>query len=257
MIELHLEGLYEEVAKDSAPFFEEILRGYPDRVHSLHIVGSAITPDFHPKHSDINSVIILPAIDFGFMKFLGALGKKYRKNRLAAPLIMTPQFIEGSLDLFPMEFLDLKTIHRTVYGPDIFADLQVQRSFLRLQCEREIETRLFGLRQGYISSLGEKDLVIEVLSKSITGCMPLFRGIIYLLGKEPPVRRHDVVETLEKIATEACKKSQICIDRHIFEKVLSVKHKELKPSREDLHLVFENYYLALETVDKLIDELPV
>ncbi len=37
------------VAERIIPFFREVQTGYPDALHSLHIVGSAITPDFRGK----------------------------------------------------------------------------------------------------------------------------------------------------------------------------------------------------------------
>ena len=252
---LQFSGVNPTVIRRTTPFFEELLKDHHETVHSIHLVGSAVTEDFHEKHEDINSVIVLNEIHFGFMRFLGSLGSRYRKDAIAAPLIMTPVFIENSLDAFPIEFLDFKTIHKTVFGNDIFSGLTIDLPDLRLQCKREMKTRLIGMRQGYISSLGKKELLTELLSKSVTGCMPLFRGIITLLGKQPPVRRHEVVKTLENVTAEHCEKSQVCVETEIFEKLLALKHKKIDPSEEDLHLIFKRYYGATEILDQLIDEL--
>ena len=68
---------------------------------------------------------------------------------------MTPEYIRTSLDVFPVEFLNFKLIHATVFGEDIFESLEINRMDLRRQCERELKVKLVSLRQGYISSLGD------------------------------------------------------------------------------------------------------
>lgn len=243
---VNLEGLNLVVAERIMPFLDDILKEYAEIMHSIHIVGSAVTLDFHEKTSDINSVIVLNEMDMGFVKFIALLGKKYSKKRIAAPLIMTPGYIQGSLDVFPIEFHDFRLIHKTVVGEDVLSGLQIKREYLRLQCEREAKTKLIGLRQGYISSSGDKELIATLLVRSFTGCIPLFRAIIYLLGKEPPIIRHDVIETFQGIAAA---------DSDIFEKLMLLRNKQIKPSREDLNSIFEQYYRAIERIVKIIDEL--
>ncbi|WP_333652232.1 hypothetical protein [Dissulfurispira sp.] len=242
-----IEKLNPIVSQRVSPFIDEILKGYgPEHIHSMHIVGSSITPDFDKKTSDINSVIVLNEMDMGFVKFIAPLGKKYSKKGIAAPLIMTPEYIQGSLDVFPIEFLDIKFIHKTVYGDDIFEGIGISNSHLRLQCEREIKTKLIGLRQGYISSLGDKNLLAGRLAQSIIGYMPLFRAIIYLLGKTPPVQKHDVVTALQDMTK---------VETAIFEKMLLLKRKKITLSRDELDTAFDHYYRATETIGKIIDEL--
>ena len=94
-------------------------------------------------------------MDLDFLDLLAPLGKKYGKKQIAAPLIMTPKYIDESSDVFPMEFLNIKLLHYPVFGNDIFKNLEISASYLRRQCERELKARLIGLRQGYISAAGD------------------------------------------------------------------------------------------------------
>jgi predicted nucleotidyltransferase len=244
--ELNLEGLPDNVSSMIEPFIMDILSGYRDNIHSIYIVGSSLTPDFSPKRSDINSVVVLNDMDLGFVEFVASLGKKYRKRNIAAPLIMTPHYIHNSLDVFPVEFLDLQLIHKSVYGEDILSGLKISRDHLRLQCEREVKSKLIWLRQGYISSLGDRRLLSERLSESITGYMPLFRAIIYLLGKEPPLSRRDVVVTLQELTG---------VETGIFERMLLLKRREINLSKDMLTASFEEYYRATERINRIVDEL--
>jgi hypothetical protein len=239
-------GLNPSVAGKITPMLEDLLREHASNIHSFHIVGSAVVPDYNEKLSDINSVVVLHKMDLKFVEFLAPLGKKYGKKKVAAPLVMTPEYIEKSLDVFPVEFLDFKLIHRTIYGSDLLQDLRIDMPHLRLQCEREIKTKLIGLRQGYISSLGKKEDITSLLVRSFTGSTALFRAIISLLGKEPPIPRAEVVAMFG---------SATGINVDIFEKLLMLKSNLLKPSEQELASFFERYYNTLESTGKIIDEL--
>lgn len=248
MNDLNVMGLNPAVAEKIIPMVEDMLREHASNIHSFHIVGSAVIPDYNEKLSDINSVVVLKKMDLQFIMFLAPLGKKYGKKKIAAPLVMTPEYIDRSLDAFPIEFLDFKRLHKTVYGHDLLKDLQITTPNLRLQCEREIKTKLIGLRQEYLSSLGRKKLIAAALVRSFTGSMALFRAMITLLGKEPPVPRAEVIRMLG---------SATGIDTGIFEKLLMLKADLLKPSEQELASFFERYYNALEATGKIIDDLHV
>jgi hypothetical protein len=234
------------VAERSVPFFRDVQLRYPETVHSLYVVGSAVTPDFREKGSVIHSVIIIHKIDFDFIQFIASLGRKYGRKGIAAPLIMTPDYIRDSLNVFPIEFHDFQLIHKTVAGEDIFKDMVISKEFLKLQCEREVKVRLIGLRQSYITSLGDKRGLAEMLSHSVIGCMPLIRGVLFLFDKEPPVKRHDAIRVFQELAS---------IDAGIFERLLQLRAGLIKPSKEELHHIFENYHTVLENVEAFIDTI--
>jgi hypothetical protein len=242
MLELSLEGITVGASSRIRPFLAEILSRFPADIHSIYVTGSALTADFSEKHSDVNSLIVLNDITFDFMRFIAPLGRKFGKKGVAAPLLMTPRYIRESLDVFPMEFLELRMIHKTVFGKDVLQDVEITPAFLRLQCEREIKTRLMGLRQGYISLLGDSGKISRMLAHSITGCVPLFRAVIFLKGKEPPVCKSDVISALAETTGVASA---------AFEKVLQLKDKE---SYSALAL-FEEYYANMETMSDIINAL--
>jgi hypothetical protein len=228
------------------PFLDEVLDKYGQGIHSIHVTGTALTDDFDEKRSDVNSIIVLKKMDLKFLELLAPLGKKYGKKRVGAPLIMTPEYINTSLDVFPIEFLNFKLIHTTVYGEDVFENIEIERMDLRHQCERELKSKLIWLRQGYISSQGDKKILTEGFVRSITDYIPLFRGIIVLSGKEPPVLQSEVITAL----SDAVK-----IDTGIFAKVLKEKRDKAKLSIEELNTIFEEYYSATEKLGKIVDEI--
>jgi len=245
---INVTGLASSIANKIAPMIREIIVQHELNIHSMHIVGSAIMPDYNEKLSDINSLVVLHDMDLKFITLLAPLGKKYGKKRIAAPLVMTPEYIYKSLDAFPIEFLDFKLIHKTIYGEDPLANIKIEKAPLRFQSEREIKIKLMGLRQGYLSSVGRKETLAAILVRSITGSIALFRAIIYLLGKEPLILRGDVVKMFTDVTG---------IETDIFQKLLMLKVRAIKPSEQELKDLFNQYYRALESIEKTIDDLHV
>lgn len=238
----------EAVAGRFKPFADEILAEFEPQVDSLYITGSAVTADYDPAASDINSVLVLKKMDLKILPILAPLGKKYGRRKISAPLIMTPDYIRQSLDVFPIEFLNIQWLHHTVFGTDRFQALEVRPEDLRNQCEREIKARLIGLRQGYISAAGNRQIVAENLTRAITGYLPLFRALLALLGRVPPRDNDGVVAMLEQVTG---------IDTGIFKTILNAKRQKTKLTGDMLDARFEAYYAATEKLSETIDGLQV
>jgi len=246
MPDLNLEKIKPVARERIKPFLEEILSKYMEKIHSIYVTGTAVTDNFEPKTSDVNSIFVLKEMDLKFLELIAPMGKKYGKTKVAAPLIMTPEYIKTSLDVFPVEFLNFRLIHATVIGEDILENIEISRMDLRHQCERELKSKLIWLRQGYLSSLGNSKTLTESFVNSITGYIPLFRGIIVLLGKKPPVSHGDVLSELAEASG---------VNTYVFAKVLKEKREKIKLSIEELNTIFEDYYAATEKLGNLVDEI--
>jgi len=238
-------NIKDEALTKFKPFLDVVLDKYKDKINSIHITGSALTDDFNSSTSDINSIIVLNKMDLNFLEDFAPLGKKFGKKQVSSPLIMTPDYILSSLDVFPVEFLTIKMLHKTVFGDDIFNDLEINNSDLRYQCERELKVKLIEIRQGYLSSLGNRNFLANGFISSFSGYIPLFRGIIVLLGKAPSRKNEEVLTTLQNV-------SDVNLD--VFKTVLKAKKDKTKLSIEILNSIFKEYYKAIEKLGNITDE---
>ena len=248
MATLNLLKLHPKASERVQPFFEQILSEHQAKIHSLVVTGTAITEDFDSKKSDVNSIIVLKEMDLRFLEEIAPLGKKYGKQKVAAPLIMIPEYITGSLDVFPIEFLNFKLIHHTVFGEEILDNIEIHSRNLRHQCEWEIKTKLIGLRQGYLAAQADRRLLSEKFGAIITGDIPLFRGIVFLLQNQTPMQHSVVIQVLSEA---------VAIDTSVFATALQVKQKIIKPSIDEFNEIFENYYVALEKLGRIVDEITI
>jgi len=239
---------HEDAKKRFTPFLEELLGSAKEKIHSVQVTGSALTPDYDPKGSDVNSVVVLEEMDLDFLKLLAPLGKKYGKKGIAAPLIMTPAYIENSLDVFPVEFLNIRWVHRTLFGADPFAAIEVERSDLRQQCERELKVRLIGMRQHYLSAAGDRKILLASLLQDFSGYIPLFRAILFLLGKEPPRDRSGVLHEME---------AETGRSMEVFRRLLQARREKRRIPLEELNGIFESCYNTTESLGEIIDAMEI
>jgi hypothetical protein len=237
-----------EAEKKFRPFAESMMEANRQNIHSIHLTGSVLTPDYDPKRSNINSIVVFHQMDVKHLAVLAPLGKKHGKKGIAAPLIMTPDYIHQSLDVFPIEFLNIHLLHHTWTGEDIFEPILIEPSDLRRQCERELKVRLVGLRQNYISAVGNRKTLSESFINAFSGYIPLFRGIIMLYQIEPPLTNSEVLSVMEDT-------TGIAIDA--FKAVWKLKQERSKPTLQQLNTFFEDCYAAIENLGNAINALEV
>ncbi len=228
-----------------SPFFHEILQNSGTAIHSIYLVGAVLTEDYREPTTKIDSVIVLKKMDLAFLDILAPLGGKYGKQGFAAPLIMDPGYIRSSLDVFPLEFLNFQLAHQALYGEDLFAGLRLDRQALRIQCERELKGKLIWLHRIYVSSTGDKKVLAADIVRHFSGYLPIFRGILHLLGQAPPLGFKPVLDLLfELTGTET----------GVFEEIYVSKHQPgARPSEEETSRWFAEFYRGTEKLAEVVD----
>lgn len=248
MEDLTLTNLSDQTQKVLEPFLRDILGHCKEDIVSISVIGSAVTKDFHSKHSDINTLIVVKEVKVSFFDFIATLGKRYGKKRIRAPLLMTRDYIDRSLEVFPLEFLEMKLIHQTVYGNDILKDIRIEKSDVRLQCEREFKGKLQHLCQGYIKAMGNRTALTELLTGSLSGYFPALRGLLFLYDQKIPREKGEVLFTIEKCFN---------VDTSVYRKLFEIRSNDVYPPVETLREIFENLYRVFNIIIKKVDEFEI
>lgn len=195
---LNIDKIPQGPAKKISEFIEEFGRCYPKGIEMIALYGSLASGDYKEGKSDINLLFILEDLSLESLKEVPKLLKRFRKAKLSTPLFFTREYINRSLDSFPMEFLELKENHLLLYGKDLLEDIQVNRENLRLQVEQIIKGRLLRIRQWYLEG-GSRGQVRRILEFGIKDILPALRNFLRLKGIDPPpLKREELVKELEK-----------------------------------------------------------
>jgi hypothetical protein len=232
--------------------FQEIISDYKglfgDDLVGIILYGSATGQDYHPGKSDINFMIILKEDGIERLDRAFGLVRKWRKRKVATPLFLTENYVEASLDVFPIEYLSFQRHHILVHGRGILADLALKPQFIRLQCEREIKGKLLLLRHAFLETDGKGKAIKNVISQSLGAFAAISEALLYLKGLEAPSGRRN------KILAMA---GAFKLDSSLFETLLDIREEKKKPGGEEMKSLFQTYLEEIRKLAELVDELKV
>lgn len=246
--DLKLDDLRQEIREPLRFLWEQLRMSLVDNLAGITVVGSALTEDYRPGSSDINTVVVLKRHRMGALAAIAAMARPARKKHLSPPLLMTTSYIEQSRDVFGVEFLDFQLTHQTVLGHDPFAALSFAKSDVRLQCERELKAMLIRLRQGYIAAAGNKKLVCDVLIAAARGLAPFLRAMLWLKDLERPA-------TIGAALDRASAEFSFALDPVVT--AVRWRHERPRLSALDLETTFESVYAVVNKLAGLVDAMEI
>ncbi|NKB82469.1 MAG: hypothetical protein GKS05_11395 [Nitrospirales bacterium] len=212
----------EALARIIAPM-QEPVRRYGEQIHALAgsnglaitLYGAIASTTFDLAQHMARSVVVLQAIDLMMLRQLAKEGAKLGKVRIAAPLIMTPEYIAASVDSFPLEFIEIQQSRLCLSGPDHFEPLTFIEAHVRLQCERELKTILIGMRQGLLAAAGREKLFSEIESDVAERVIRTLRGLLWLHDQREGLPASQVIDAVSREVNRPLKGIQGSMDhRH-------------------------------------------
>ncbi len=242
----NIDLLREEVRSPVQHLLTRLREDLGDELLSLCVVGSALTGDFHPKYSDVNTVLVVRRRSHRLLQLLGGYGKSMGKRKLRAPLLMTSEYIQQSLDVFGVELLEFQLNHAVVYGPDPFAELSFRRQDIRLQCERQFKAALITLRQGYIRAMGKPKIVAGLLTECVSELAVLLRALLWLTDTDRP---REALATLEVAA------KTFEFDSQKLSPIMELKQQHVRPPADQVEAIFENVYQVVDHLARKVDRI--
>lgn len=213
---------------------------------AVSVYGSATGPDFVAKRSDINLVVVVDRLDEDVLTRLLDVVKWGMGKRIVPPLMLTPGDIEASLDVFPIEFLEIRDSHVVIAGDDFFSSIEAGPDELRLECESQLKATVLRTRQAYLEIGLRRKGAEEVLTTSLTSLIPVFRGMLRLKGVDPPRDKAGVVKALG---------SAFGVEIGTFLAILRDKAGDERIEGEEAHAVLARYIDEISNLAGRVDEL--
>jgi len=167
---------------------------------AVALYGSAVTGEFHSKHSDLNILCILEQVDAARIGALHAPVEWWLRQGHRAPLVFTSEEISHSADVFAIELLDMKTHHRVLYGEDVFAGVAVPLQYHAIQVKRELRTDWLRLRQAILIAPKKGDAYLSLMTSSFSAFAALFRHALIALGEPSAGNKREAIEQVGRFA---------------------------------------------------------
>ncbi|MDP3917208.1 MAG: hypothetical protein Q8Q42_02875 [Nanoarchaeota archaeon] len=146
---------------------------------------------------DQQYVIVLEKITAQTLNESKSLLQNYFKKIKKFPLLLTHEELKDGLDVFPLEFLNIKLNHKILYGKDIFKNLKFEEKHVRRELEYEFRSKLISLRQSYLVVKSDKELKL-IVEKSIPTLLPMLNGLLFLKNKTIPDNITEILDVTEK-----------------------------------------------------------
>ncbi|MCK5654865.1 MAG: hypothetical protein KAI03_01070 [Candidatus Aureabacteria bacterium] len=238
--------LHIEVQKKIIPYIKKMSDIHGDNLIAVFVYGSAAGENYIPKVSDINSVFVFKNFEFSVLRSSLSVVSKGIVKKIAAPLFLTKDYINSSLDVFPIEFLDMKENHILLYGEDIFTGLEIKGEHIRLFCEQQVKGKLIRIRQAYLEVGLKKKGLESLLKESLNSLIPIFRNLIRLKGKQPSVNKAEIIRQL-------CQMFEL--DKNVFLSIYKDSSNDEKIANQEVVVFLEKYLSQIEKLADMVDKL--
>jgi predicted nucleotidyltransferase len=218
---------------------------YDDALRSVVLFGSAVAGEHRPKKSDYNVLVIVDALPLERLRAVAAVSKAWAEDGNPPPMTFTTKEWKSSADIFPMEYADILERHRVLYGTLPVDGVSVKPADLRLQVEHQTMGKLLQLRQAIMGAGGDSALQLEVLEKSLSTLMVIFRAIVRLNGGVPS-------QDYEALTLSVAQRAGFSHDA--FVSVIRHARGTEKLPRGRASAVLEDYLTAMERLVAYLDE---
>ena len=215
---------------------------------SVILYGSAVSGEFHAKHSDLNVLCLFDRLDAAVLAGIGGTTRAWTQKGHPAPLVFAADELTRAADIFAIELVDIKASHRVLHGADLVASIEVPMALHHLQVERELRQSLVRLREHYLARPKPRAAVLELMTGSISSFITLFRHAAIALSmplpeSEKPLRKREVVDHLA---------AALKFNARPFHAILGVREGKLARREIDVDGTFREY---LAGVDRVVDEV--
>lgn len=176
-------------------------RNYSRILDSLEAIKPNLLQVVSYETFELRCAIILDTDPPHLLDGLNNLRTYTIKNRLAFPLLVNRKFVENSLDVFPLEFLDITSSnYQSIYcKEDLLSKLQFAKSDVLLQMERELKSKLLLTRLTVLEASPKPKILAAKLQMAIQAITPVLKGFCYCADSPIPQDFPDLLAQVQLI----------------------------------------------------------
>ncbi len=226
-------------------FISRLRTACGENLQSVILYGSAADGEFHPDFSNVNLLCILRESSFANLTAMAPAVEWWTRQKRHAPLVLTRDELERSTDVFSIELLDMKQLHRVLLGEDVLSGLAIPMHLHRVQLEYELREKLILLRGRLLTVANQKQLW-ELLLASLSTFTTLFRHGLIALGQTPPKAKREAVQALA---------AHIPFDPSAFLQLFDIREHKAETKQFDVNDVFTRYLAAVQQVTAAVDRM--
>ena len=161
-------------------------------------------------------------------------------------LIMNKDEWYSSFDVYAIEYGDIKSNYKIIYGTNIVNDIVINKSELRLQCESELKDLLLKYKVNFLMNIDSNKEMARFLDVVIKTILVIFRSILRLNDSEVPYRAIDIVEFASRYLT---------FNKVVMTKLAKVKYENDSMSKKELAYIEAELFNDIQSMLKQVDKM--
>lgn len=225
-------------------FVEKLKAAAADNLKSVILYGSAVTGEFHSKHSDFNLLCVVDRADASQIEALHEPVAWWIDQGHRPPLIFTLEELRRSSDIFTIELLDMQSHHQVLLGTDLLAAISVPVHYHAMQVERELRTDWLRLRQAMLAAPKKTKIYLELMVSSFSAFAALFRHALIALGEPPAGSKREAIDRIAQFAGA---------DPAGFHAILDFREGKRQAQEIDVEKTLNQYFTFVEAVTDKFD----
>lgn len=234
----------------------DLQRLYGAGLLMVAVTGEAASTAYRAGRTPLQTVVVLQEVTPARLRDARPLLRGWKKRRIPTPLFLDPGYIEGAVDTFPLEFLEMSERHATLFGDGrLLASIQIERASLRLEVEEQLRGKMLHLWEAYLEQGGRRRDLERLLQEPLPGFELALRGLLRLQDsdrdREPDAR----AERPEGVALIDAAAEALQVDLATFRRLEQTRLEGARVEGDDLDEVFAAFLAELRRVVRSIDAL--
>jgi len=217
-----------------------------DRLRSVVLVGEAATDDYRARKSPLSLVVVVDEITPDTLRAMRSHVRRWWRRRVPTPLLLDMLYIESSLDVFALEFLDMCDRHRVLHGEDPFAGLRIDPLHLRMEVEEQMRGKMLHLWEACIGAGRSRRVLRRVLLDTPPDFEVVLRAMLKLHHEERPHDAETLIAAIE---------ARFDVGLPTFHRLEAVRAGRERLARGDLDAAFDAYLAEVRSLVRVVDEL--
>lgn len=238
------EGLPSETQTTIRSYTKEVGNLFGTLLEGALLYGSAVRGDFLPGRSNLNFLLLLVAHDRSKLAAYAKLHKKWAREQVIVPLLLTEADLSASVALFPLEYMEIQEQHRLLMGRDPFIGLHVDTGGLELQIRQNLRANLLRLRQRFVEGGGTEEAITILLPLSLTAVLPCIRGLQRLAQRKASGSAEQLLLEWQEVTEMDCSG---------FLDVLHLKRGLISPGPVEVPRLYDRYAANLEALNHWVE----
>ena len=239
-IDWTIDGLPDETQKLLKSYVKDTTKLYGEELEGILLFGSAVRGEFLPGRSNLNVLLVMSSYELAVLKKYDALHSRWSREQEVVPLFLTTADLQSASQAFPLEYQDILECHRLLWGQDPFVGLKIDTRYLTAEVLQGLRGNLLRLRQRLVEGRSTDEAITILLSLSITGLLPVLRGLQRLLDRPVLAQGELLLKDIE---------SHLELDLAGLRDALALKRRHIDPGKKEIPRLMDRY---LENLTRLI-----